>query len=102
MKDDDHIANITADEKSAGFELTSEGVISKIGPSDRLIRTKAPDGAITYKRQTFGRWAWDKAGTTPPAWHPHSGIFYLTPAQAAFNAPTEQGDVKIIVSDPVE
>ena len=89
-------AGLTDAERRCGFVTASEGIIYTLDRSNRIIRMVAPDGTISYKRQMYGRWAWDKQKTTDPTWHPYSGTFYLTPQQAVDNAGKEVEDVKIM------
>ena len=93
---------LTEQEQKHGFAETPEGIVRRMDKSNRIIRMTAPDGAVTYKRQKYGRWAWDKKKTTDLGWHPYSGIFYLTPAQAVANAVSEKEEVKIVASDPIK
>lgn len=112
--------DITESEQQAGFQIISienpEGhyalsaqmipaVVCPIGPSDRVLKVRQPDGVVHYRHQRYGLWR-SQAEDEEPKWLPAVGNeMHFLPEDAVAAARSRLGEeceTPIVIKVPGE
>jgi hypothetical protein len=77
---------LTGDDKKAGFVLAEvepgqQGVMFRLGPSDRVLKMVDPAGCIRYTHQRYGKYEF-QAPDAPATWKPAFEEYALDPVNA--------------------
>ncbi len=84
-----------------GEPETVPAVVCPVGPSDRVIKLRDPNGTIHYRAQRYGSWAF--SNSEEKKWLPAGDAEHFDPDEAVTLAQAQVGkevEPKIVVADP--